>query len=48
MPDAMIAATSIILDEEFITKNQRDYRFIKGLHLVSYPLTCRTSEEKNA
>ncbi|QTA83241.1 PIN domain-containing protein [Desulfonema limicola] len=46
MPDAMIAATAIILDKEFITKNQRDYRFIKGLKLLPYPLSCTESEEK--
>ena len=37
IPDAMIAATAIILNENFITKNQRDYRFISGLRLLTYP-----------
>jgi|GEM_PF-1936719 predicted nucleic acid-binding protein len=46
MPDAIIAATAIITDEEFITKNQRDYRFIRELHLIPYPLQCRMSEGK--
>ena len=35
--DGLIAATAIFYDEEFITKNQRDYRFITGLKLLSYP-----------
>lgn len=35
--DSLIAATSMVLDLPLITKNQRDYRFIKGLHLLSYP-----------
>jgi predicted nucleic acid-binding protein len=35
--DALIAATAIEYDEAFITKNQRDYRFITGLKLQSYP-----------
>ncbi len=48
MPDAMIAATAITADEVFITKNQRDYRFIRELQLIPYPLPCRMSEEKNA
>ena len=33
----LIAATALIHDEEFITKNQRDFRFIAGLNLLSYP-----------
>jgi predicted nucleic acid-binding protein len=28
IPDALIAATALTLDQAFITKNQRDYRFI--------------------
>jgi predicted nucleic acid-binding protein len=35
--DALIAATAIVSDYEFITKNQRDYRFIDGLKLLPYP-----------
>jgi predicted nucleic acid-binding protein len=35
--DALIAATALEYDEEFITKNQRDYRFIGGLKLQLYP-----------
>jgi predicted nucleic acid-binding protein len=38
IPDALIAATAISLDQPFISKNQRDYRFIKGLQLLAYPL----------
>lgn len=37
IPDAIIAATAIDLDEKFITKNQRDYRFITTLQLLPYP-----------
>lgn len=35
--DALIAATSMSLNQPFITKNQSDYRFIKALHLLPYP-----------
>jgi hypothetical protein len=35
--DALVAATAISLDEPFVTKNQRDYRFIIGLRLLAYP-----------
>lgn len=35
--DALIAATAIITDVQFITKNQKDFRFIDGLKLISYP-----------
>ena len=35
--DGLIAATALSLDTPFVTKNQRDYRFIKGLHLLPYP-----------
>jgi len=38
IPDALIAATAIMLNQPFISKNQRDYRFIKGLQLLAYPL----------
>jgi len=37
IPDALIAATALHLDCSFASKNQRDYRFIAGLHLLSYP-----------
>ena len=36
--DALIAATAIDFDFDFITKNQRDYRFIEDLKLLSYPI----------
>ncbi|NWF63322.1 MAG: type II toxin-antitoxin system VapC family toxin [Chloroflexi bacterium] len=36
--DALIAATAIEYDLEFITKNQRDYRFIAELNLLAYPV----------
>jgi hypothetical protein len=35
--DALIAATVIVLDDPFVTKNQRDYRLIPGLQLLAYP-----------
>lgn len=35
--DALIAATAIITDVQFISKNQKDFRFIDGLKLLSYP-----------
>lgn len=35
--DALIAATALEHSEPFITKNQRDFRFITGLHLLPYP-----------
>jgi predicted nucleic acid-binding protein len=35
--DALIAATALVYDETFITKNQRDFRFITGLNLLPYP-----------
>ncbi len=37
IPDSLIAATAIVLNQPFVTKNQRDYRFIHGPHLLSYP-----------
>lgn len=37
IPDALIAATALYFDQDLITKNQRDYRFIAGLSLLPYP-----------
>lgn len=37
IPDALIAATALVFKQNFITKNQRDYRFISGLFLLPYP-----------
>ncbi len=37
--DALIAATAIDMDIQFISKNQRDYRFIEALRLLPYPET---------
>jgi len=37
IPDALIAATAISLDEPLISKNQADYRFIANLRLLTYP-----------
>ena len=36
IPDALIAATAITFNKPFISKNQRDYRFISGLRLLPY------------
>jgi len=35
--DSIIAATAIVWNYPFKTKNQRDYRFIQGLNLLPYP-----------
>ena len=35
--DALIAATAISLRLPFVSKNQRDYRFIPDLELLPYP-----------
>jgi predicted nucleic acid-binding protein len=35
--DALIAATAIISDLSFVSKNQRDYRFIEDLQLLPFP-----------
>ncbi len=35
--DALIASTAITNDIPLVSKNQRDYRFISGLNLLSYP-----------
>lgn len=37
IPDALIAATAISWNYHLISKNQRDYRFIEELNLLSYP-----------
>ena len=37
IPDALIAATAIENNENFITKNQKDFKFITGLKLLPYP-----------
>ncbi len=35
--DGLIAATALVHNEAFITRNQRDFRFIAGLNLLPYP-----------
>ncbi|MGB8645118.1 MAG: type II toxin-antitoxin system VapC family toxin [Anaerolineae bacterium] len=35
--DALIAATALVRNTPFVTKNNRDYRFIAGLNLLPYP-----------
>lgn len=36
--DSLIAATALTLKSPILSKNQKDYKFIKGLNLLSYPL----------
>lgn len=40
--DAIIAATAITIDCPFISKNQKDFRFIAELRLLDYPISCET------
>ncbi|MDQ3753146.1 MAG: type II toxin-antitoxin system VapC family toxin [Acidobacteriota bacterium] len=35
--DGVIGATALVHNEAFMTKNQRDFRFIAGLNLLPYP-----------
>jgi predicted nucleic acid-binding protein len=35
--DSLIAATALVFHAPLISKNQRDYRFITDLNLLSYP-----------
>jgi len=37
IPDALIASTALSENCSFATKNMRDYQFIEGLNLLSYP-----------
>jgi predicted nucleic acid-binding protein len=37
IPDALIAATALHIEQSFISKNQRDYCFISNLLLLPYP-----------
>ena len=37
IPDALIAATAMELKFSFVSKNQRDYRYISKLQLLTYP-----------
>jgi predicted nucleic acid-binding protein len=36
IPDALIASTALYLNMSLATKNQRDYRFIESLKMLSY------------
>ncbi len=36
IPDSLIAATALEYELEFLSKNQKDYRFINSLQLLSY------------
>ena len=44
--DALIAATAIISDLSFVSKNQRDYRFIEDLQLLPYPDPLSNNEDQ--
>jgi predicted nucleic acid-binding protein len=47
--DSLIAATALFMDVSFLSKNQKDYRFIEGLKLLPYPSTSEkpaSNEEK--
>ena len=35
--DSLIAATALNLKSPFLSKNQKHYKFIKGLKILSYP-----------
>ena len=37
IPDALIAAASIVHNAPLLSKNQRDFRFMTSLKLLSYP-----------
>ncbi len=37
IPDALIAATAVVMNCPLVSKNQRDYRFITELTLLTYP-----------
>jgi predicted nucleic acid-binding protein len=36
IPDALIAASSLVTGHGLLTKNQRDYRFIEGFNLLPF------------
>ena len=38
LADSLIAATALLEQVRFVTKNQRDYRFIEALQLIAYPV----------
>lgn len=37
IPDCIIAATSIVFNTKFLTKNQKHFKFIRELQLLKYP-----------
>lgn len=38
IPDALIAATALVIDVPLLSKNQRDYRFIENLNLLPFSI----------
>ena len=38
IPDALIAATALVIDVPLLSKNQRDYRFIESLNLLPFSI----------
>jgi len=45
IPDALIAATAISENCSFATKNIKDYQFIEGLNLLTYPSSKKGKEQ---
>lgn len=45
--DSLIAATALVMDVSFLSKNQKDYRFIEGLKLLPYPSKLLEGENKD-
>ncbi|MGG6265307.1 type II toxin-antitoxin system VapC family toxin [Leptolyngbya sp. AN03gr2] len=37
IPDALIAATALVIDAPLLSRNQRDFRFIGNLNLLPFP-----------
>ena len=44
IPDALIAATAMVWNQPFISKNQRHYSFVQGLQLLPYPQPSMSSK----
>ena len=39
--DLLVASTSLVMDVQLITKNQKHYRFLPGLNLMKYPISIQ-------